>query len=460
MFSFNRKTRTRLLQLCDASLFVLAFTLVYFVRATFPFWNLPVLQPFRDYLILIPVLAFLGPASLSSQGFYRELHLTARSQALFAALRSIFIVGLILITLLFLLRVQYARSVILLACPLAGILVCIRHEIFVRLLSSPMARRQWRQRILWVGDQQENAKIRDALRPAEVDQLETVGEYDPRDPNAGPIAQLLHAHSVNTVIINLARLNHEQTLPILLACEREGVPVIVRHALLSHSPLSLSIEWFGGEPVLYYRAQKAPPVQLAIKQLIDYFGALILILFLSPLLAGIALLIKITSPGPVLFRQTRSGLNGHPFQLMKFRSMRTGAEAEQHTLAPFNEMTGPAFKVKNDPRVTGFGRLLRKHSLDELPQLYNVLRGEMSLVGPRPLPVKETGNLSDDAHRRRLSVKPGLTCLWQIHGRNDIKDFNEWIRLDLSYIDNWSLWLDLKIIFATIPVILLGKGAS
>jgi lipopolysaccharide/colanic/teichoic acid biosynthesis glycosyltransferase len=138
--------------------------------------------------------------------------------------------------------------------------------------------------------------------------------------------------------------------------------------------------------------------------------------------------------------------------------MTVDAEKRQAELAGRNEMTGPVFKVREDPRVTRLGRILRRHSLDELPQLWNVLRGEMSLVGPRPLPVDEVARFDDHAHRRRLSVRPGLTCLWQISGRNDIADFNDWVRLDLDYIDQWSLWLDLKILVATIPVMLLGRG--
>jgi len=172
------------------------------------------------------------------------------------------------------------------------------------------------------------------------------------------------------------------------------------------------------------------------------------------------LLIKLTSPGPAIFRQQRSGLNGAPFTIFKFRTMATNAEQFKHELAAMNEMTGPVFKVTNDPRVTAFGKFLRKFSLDELPQLFNVLRGEMSLVGPRPLPVDEVKRFSDLAHRRRLSVKPGLTCLWQVSGRNEISDFKEWVRLDLEYIDNWSIWLDLLILVRTVPAVFIGAGAK
>jgi lipopolysaccharide/colanic/teichoic acid biosynthesis glycosyltransferase len=140
--------------------------------------------------------------------------------------------------------------------------------------------------------------------------------------------------------------------------------------------------------------------------------------------------------------------------------MVTNAEQLKHELAKLNEMSGPVFKVTNDPRVTPVGRFLRKWSVDELPQLWNVFRGEMSLVGPRPLPVDEVARFDDMAHRRRLSVKPGLTCLWQVSGRNNVTDFKEWVRLDLHYIDNWSIWLDLKILLRTIPAVFSGAGAK
>jgi exopolysaccharide biosynthesis polyprenyl glycosylphosphotransferase len=196
------------------------------------------------------------------------------------------------------------------------------------------------------------------------------------------------------------------------------------------------------------------------KQVIDFVGALVLLVIASPLLIGCALVIRFSSKGPVLFRQQRAGLNGQPFNMLKFRSMVTNAEQLKQELAQLNEMSGPVFKVTNDPRVTRVGRFIRKWSIDELPQLINILRGDMSLVGPRPLPVDEVDRFDDRAHRRRLSVKPGLTCLWQVAGRNDVRDFHEWVRLDLEYIDNWSIWLDLKILVRTIPVVLTGAGAK
>jgi lipopolysaccharide/colanic/teichoic acid biosynthesis glycosyltransferase len=181
-----------------------------------------------------------------------------------------------------------------------------------------------------------------------------------------------------------------------------------------------------------------------------------LLVMLSPLLLLVALLIKLTSPGSVIFRQVRCGLGGRRFVLYKFRSMIVEAEEVKSQFNHLNEMSGPVFKLSNDPRCTLLGKWLRKFSIDELPQLVNILKGDMSFVGPRP-PIPEEVEKYERWQRRRLRMKPGLTCLWQVRGRNDI-DFGEWMKLDLQYIDTWSLLLDLKICLKTIPIVLLGKG--
>ena len=196
-----------------------------------------------------------------------------------------------------------------------------------------------------------------------------------------------------------------------------------------------------------------------VKEIVDRLGALILLVLTCWLMLAVALAIKFTSPGPFVFKQRRAGKNGRPFVMFKFRSMQTNAEMQQSELAAFNQMSGPVFKIENDPRVTPIGRFLRRTSLDELPQLLNVLRGDMSLVGPRPLPLYEVEKFESPAQRRRLSMKPGLTCLWQISGRNEVKNFDQWVKLDLDYIDNWSLLLDAKILLKTVPVVLVGAGA-
>jgi exopolysaccharide biosynthesis polyprenyl glycosylphosphotransferase len=199
--------------------------------------------------------------------------------------------------------------------------------------------------------------------------------------------------------------------------------------------------------------------QLLLKRVLDVVGSLVLLILFAPLFLVVAVLIKLTSPGPVLFAQQRVGLNKRHFTMFKFRTMVPRAEADQENLLHLNEMTGPVFKIKNDPRITPLGRVLRRTSIDELPQLFNVLKGDMSLVGPRAIPVRDYQFFSEDWHRRRFSVPPGITCLWQVYGRNTIP-FEQWMTLDMEYIDRWSLWLDIKILALTIPAVLRGSGAA
>jgi len=198
---------------------------------------------------------------------------------------------------------------------------------------------------------------------------------------------------------------------------------------------------------------------LLMKRIFDVVGSLVLLILLSPLYLVVAMLIKLTSPGTVLFSQKRVGLNKRQFTMYKFRTMVPTAESIQEKLAHLNEMSGPVFKIKNDPRITPLGRILRKTSIDELPQLFNVLKGDMSLVGPRAMSVRDYQFFSEDWQRRRFSVPPGITCLWQVYGRNTIP-FDQWMALDMQYIDRWSFWLDVKILALTIPAVFRGFGAG
>lgn len=196
-----------------------------------------------------------------------------------------------------------------------------------------------------------------------------------------------------------------------------------------------------------------------LKRGFDVAASFSLLVVLSPLLTVIAAVIKLTSAGPVLFRQERVGLNKRRFAMNKFRTMVPNAEKMLPKLEAMNEASGPVFKIKNDPRITAVGRILRRTSLDELPQLLNVLRGDMSLVGPRPLPVRDYEGFNEDWQRRRFSVRPGITCLWQVNGRSNVA-FDQWMKLDLQYLDEWSIWLDVKILAQTIPAVLKGSGAA
>ncbi|MBI5381492.1 MAG: sugar transferase [Opitutae bacterium] len=458
MLAQTRQIRVRLLQVADGTLFAVALTLAYLARARFPWLDLPELETFDKYLWLLPTVGGLGPAMLASQGFYRPARIPSRLMVVLRVLRGATFLVLALILILFLTREQFARSVVIMVGALGALLVYSRHELVAWIEASRLAQAQSRRRVLWLGLPEENRRLQSVLTASEHSALETVADLSPRELSAEKLTELLHVHAINLVIVNLAGIESPLVSPLLAACEREGVELLLRPGLLTASPYRLEVDELGGEAVFFYRAQAAPASHLFIKRVLDYLLATVLLAALSPLYLAVALAVRLSSPGPILYRQPRAGLNGRAFTMYKFRSMRADAEQQQAALASQNEMRGPVFKVTHDPRVTPLGRILRRHSLDELPQLWNVLRGEMSLVGPRPLPLEEVRRFADDAHRRRLSVRPGLTCLWQISGRNDIADFEDWVRLDLAYIDQWSLWLDCKILCATIPVALLGRG--
>ena len=269
----------------------------------------------------------------------------------------------------------------------------------------------------------------------------------------------LRANAVDEVILCLpVKSFYDQICSISHTCEEQGILVRYLTNLFDTKLARVKADHIEGEPVICQYTGSIEGWQAGIKRLCDIVFSSMLLLGLSPLLLLIALVVKITSPGPVLFVQERIGLNKRRFPCYKFRSMVSDAENRQAALESLNEVSGPVFKIENDPRITDIGRILRKTSMDELPQLINVLKGEMSLVGPRALPVRDYNGFREDWHRRRFSVRPGITGLWQVSGRSSVS-FERWMELDMRYIDQWSLWLDARILAQTIPAVLRGTGA-
>ncbi len=266
--------------------------------------------------------------------------------------------------------------------------------------------------------------------------------------------------SVDEILIALPlRSYYQQAAQIVAQCEEQGILVRMLGDIFSPKLAKSTIAEVGPHPVFIFNTGAIGDQAHLIKRIIDMMIALPSLILLSPFFVLIALCIHLTSPGPILFIQKRLGFNKRPFNLYKFRSMIQDAEAMLPSLEPLNEATGAAFKITNDPRLTRLGKFLRKTSLDELPQLFNVLKGDMSLVGPRPIQFRDFEIFYHDSHRRRFSVRPGLTCLWQVNGRSKLT-FEQWMELDLQYIDKWTLWLDLKILFKTIPAVMKGTGAA
>lgn len=271
------------------------------------------------------------------------------------------------------------------------------------------------------------------------------------------IESVLHAHPVDEVVICVSTKRFDQIRDILECCEREGVQVRLYSDFFGKIAKKVRVDHVYGLPIISFITTPDQEFPLYVKRIMDILVSATLLILLSPLFFIVALLVKRTSQGSVFYRWEVIGLNKKPFTSWKFRTMVTDADRLKPELLEKNIMTGPAFKMKDDPRVTKVGKWLRKYSLDELPQLWSVFKGDMSLVGPRPAGPDELERY-ESWHRRKLSIKPGLTCLWQISGRNEISDFDEWVGLDLQYIENWSLWLDLKILLKTIPAIAKGTG--
>lgn len=271
------------------------------------------------------------------------------------------------------------------------------------------------------------------------------------------LAQAIDQTQADEVIITLPWMYHRKIMGIVRECRRKQVRARAVPDLFQMSLSHVDVESLGGIPLVGIREVSIGRGALLVKRAIDIVGALVGLTVGAPLFGLIALAIRLDSPGPVIFRQTRIGRGGRPFSMYKFRSMYEGAEEQQMLLADLNEADGPIFKIKDDPRLTRVGRILRRTSLDELPQLINVLRGEMSLVGPRPPLPAEVAQYKE-WHKRRLEVPPGMTGLWQVSGRSRLS-FDEMVLLDIYYIENWSLWMDFKILVRTVPKVLFGEGA-
>jgi exopolysaccharide biosynthesis polyprenyl glycosylphosphotransferase len=271
------------------------------------------------------------------------------------------------------------------------------------------------------------------------------------------LSDIIAHNQVDYVVIAVEKKDLTLTDHAFAVSEEMGVMVAVLTDYYFHPISRSSATSFLDTPAVIYGSAPTARLPLTIKSCLDRIGGLAGALVTLPLAIAASVAVKLEDGGPIFFRQTRSGRNGRPFTMYKFRTMAPNAEELKASLLPQNEMSGPVFKMQQDPRITKVGAVLRKTSLDEIPQFFNILRGDMSLVGPRP-PLPTEVARYDRWQRRKLSVKPGLTCLWQINGRNRI-DFDDWMKLDLDYIDNWSLWLDAKILLKTVPAVFKGDGA-
>lgn len=418
------------------------------------------------YLITLPSL-------LRWFGAYRSDYLRPLRDELWAAVRAIVILGILVFASLAVFKMHHLSRLFLGYLVVAQLLLTVVVRVTLHQLFTWIRQRESaRCRILVVGPGKRAKEFVDEVNRHPELGVEIAGyllespskaQTGTKDPTKSPVLGtledlrwVLRAQVIDEAVIALPLTKESATEMVISICEQEGKPA---HVLLNglqqrfyHSTLT-SVH---GVPLLSLASRGHSSTGLAVKRLLDFVLAGSLLIGLSPLLVLAAIAIKMTSPGPVLFRQERVGLNGRPFFMLKFRTMIPEAEALKDALRPMNEAEGPVFKIQDDPRVTRIGRFLRRTNLDELPQVVNVFRGEMSLVGPRPLPTSEARECYE--WHKRHSVRPGMTGPWQVGGRHNLR-FEEWMDLDLSYIDNWSVWLDLKILLKTVPEVVGLRGA-
>jgi exopolysaccharide biosynthesis polyprenyl glycosylphosphotransferase len=463
MLGRKQELNLQFLQIADGLLLVISFWVAHRLRFSGAdssiFGNKPI-GPFEEFQWLLVVILPFGPIVLELQGFYTNPLQKTIGKSVSQIARSIFWLGLLIAAASYFLRLSVpSRAVMPLFIVIATAALILRERATIARFRKRALREDLRERVVLAGTTSDVHQLRHTFTAEQVMEIEIVAEIDIEHQPVTDLIDALHEHSVNRVIFAGGHSHLNRLQEAIAACEIEGVEAWLVADFIRTAIARPDFDVFGGRPMLVFRTTPDVSWALHLKSLIDRIGALLGIIAFFWLFVCIAIGIKLTSPGPIIFRQKRAGKNGKPFTMFKFRSMATNAEMRHAELVAFNQMQGPVFKIDHDPRVTKFGAFLRRTSFDELPQLYNVFKGEMSLVGPRPLPIYEVEQFDSTAHRRRLSMKPGLTCLWQVSGRNQIKNFDDWVKLDLQYIDNWSLWLDFEILLKTIPAVFLGFGA-
>jgi exopolysaccharide biosynthesis polyprenyl glycosylphosphotransferase len=461
--SKKREIHLQIYQVIDALLIGLTYWFCYELRSDGVF-NVDIggdIPAFERGIWILALCVPIGPVLLEFQGFYSYPLEKTFWKSFRQVLGAVAWLGLALGICAIFLRLEVpSRSVLLMFALCLPFVLLLRERLTTWWYLRGLRAGKFRELVILAGEPEQMKVLLRHIPASAKLEWNVVEKVDLVDGSIEQMVEKIHRHGVGRVILCFQKMELDKVQRAIAACEVEGIEAWLNADFIRTSIARPTYESLAGRPMMVFRA--TPEISWAIltKNLTDRVAALIGLILLSPILLLVALMIRFSSPGPVIFRQKRAGLHGKPFTMFKFRSMCVDAEHLQKQLEAKNEMSGPVFKVSNDPRVTPLGSFLRKTSIDELPQLYNVLRGEMSLVGPRPLPLYEVDRFDKASYRRRLSMKPGLTCLWQVRGRSSVTDFEDWVKMDLEYIDNWSLPLDFWILFRTLPVVLFGRGAK
>ena len=473
---FDRRSRllSAVTLLHDLGVTCVAFVVAYLLRSLLvhsQFFSKKPIYPFAHYLSLMAAFLVVWAVVGYFSSFYRDLELSNPVQLILHIVSQLAVVLVVIYAGLYVLgRGDISRTYVLLIGVVDFVLLVLgRTSSYwgVSVMRDRLARYHY---LLIVGCGPRAREMATLIEEGRAMGLRLVGFIDPAfgegsAPNVGgyhvyPLASagsILQNHVVDEVVfaVNLQELARLE--PMMQHCADLGIRTRVQLEFLPPAYSRIYLENFRDVQLLSLSSAPDSELRLFFKRVFYVALSAAALVVLSPLLLVISAMIRITSPGPVLFRQTRCGLGGRRFTLHKFRSMINNAEQRRAELHQLNELDGPVFKITDDPRITPVGRWLRRFSLDELPQLWNIFRGDMSFVGPRPA-VPEEVEQYEDWQRRRLRMRPGLTCTWVLEGRSHV-DFNRWMQLDLKYIDNWSLWLDTKIFLRTIPIVLSGRGA-
>ena len=469
MFEERSEQLHRVTTLLDISLTILAFVAAIWVRYALVDDDL---GDFVSNAALLPFILSIWIFSLAIFGAYASPRTTSRLQYTWAVGRAVAVAVASLLTVLFLLKIQYASRVVIVTFGVLDFLVLAGVRLgVVAYFQRSLRHGEHFRRVLIVGTGTRARRLAETLLHSADWGIRIVGHLDP-DParvgdrilgssvlgTVGDISSVLKENVIDDVILAIPRAMIPDVDKIAHACEEEGVKLGMMADVFDVHVARMRLLELGAIPLLTLEPVAHEEWKLFVKRLMDLGLGLLSLPVVLPVIAIVSVAVRLDSPGPVFFVQDRVGLHKRRFRMLKFRTMTAGAEQLQAQVEHLNEAEGPIFKIANDPRITRVGRFLRRSSLDELPQMLHVVTGDMSLVGPRPMSVRDVDLFDHGLQRKRFSVKPGLTCLWQVSGRSELS-FSRWLELDLQYIERWSLGLDVKILFKTIPAVLTRKGA-